>query len=312
MPLKDILDQLKALDLNGDDVSLVIVTERQRQGQPYFKLKYVRTEPILQTRLRRIVVRTIQDANAVQEYTFDCPEPEADEVRGMNSGGTSFEQIAQNLQGLNPELDTIEDEEELFKAKAYLIVLRNEEGVRVIAFKTLPESWKMKKAKHLIPLLFQEHQFVDLEENSVFNIASTVDIIFYAGTLFILSKKDFERGLNFKDGMITAAQLVYEEAAALDLFLNLDILQNRVGTNLRYLRRIATMSNLGYFRDAQFRQKMKEIVELREWGIGYDEHRIVITEETLDDILTLLQNKRLRSEITENDFDVDHAKPLFE
>lgn len=310
MPLQNILDQLKALDLSEDDVTLAIVIERRRHGAPYYDLRYVQTEPSLQEKLRKIVTKAIDEANAVEEYTFDCPEPEADQIRGMAAAGTNFEQIAGTLEGLNPELDTVEKEDELVRAKAYVIVFRVEAGIRVIAFKTLPENWKMKKEKHWIPLLFQDHRFVDLESDAVFNIASTVDIIYFHQSLFILSKKDFEKGINFREGMVQHAEKIYAEAEALKMFLNLNILRGRVGSNLRYLRKLAMMDNLGYFRDPEFRAKMKEIVEMREWGIEYQGKQIVITEETLDDILTLLQNKRLRSEITENDFDVDHARPL--
>ena len=46
------------------------------------------------------------------------------------------------------------------------------------------------------------------------------------------------------------------------------------------------------------------------WNVNFQNGQIVFTDETLDDILTLLQNKRLHSELTDEDFDVESAKPL--
>jgi len=51
-------------------------------------------------------------------------------------------------------------------------------------------------------------------------------------------------------------------------------------------------------------------LQQRNWGIEFQEGQIVITEETLDAVLTLLQNKRLHSELTDETFDVDSAKRL--
>jgi hypothetical protein len=57
-------------------------------------------------------------------------------------------------------------------------------------------------------------------------------------------------------------------------------------------------------------QKLQELSAEKGWNIEFNEEQIIITEETLDDILTLLQNKRLHSELTEEDFDVESLKPV--
>ncbi|HMJ46915.1 MAG TPA: Kiwa anti-phage protein KwaB-like domain-containing protein, partial [Ferruginibacter sp.] len=196
------------------------------------------------------------------------------------------------------------------KAKAYLIILRNRAGIQVVGFKTIPENWKMRKSKGLIPLLFDENQFKDLEEENVFSIAGSIDVLFYNEVLFILSKKAFEHGLNFREGMINGANEMYEEIMQLNLFVNIEILQGRVGNNQRYLRKVATIKNLGHYRNQNFLQRMQQISNEKGWNIQFNNGQIIFSEETLDDILTLLQNKRLHSELTDEDFDVESAKPL--
>jgi hypothetical protein len=310
MPLRTKFRNLKRLNIQNTEVSLAIVKEYKRNRVSQYEVNYVQINSRLETRLRNIIIRKIEAANTFETYTYDCPEPEEDEVRAINSNETDFFRILEQLQALNPEEDIIENIDELVKAKAYLIILRNDEGIQTVGFKTLPENWKMKRDRGLIPLLYRENRFEDLEEENVFSISSYVDLIYFDEALFILSRKNFESGLNFRDGMIARANELYQEVQEANLFVNMEILTNRVGNNQRYLRKIATIKNLGYYQDANYLLRLRAISEQRNWGIQFQDGQIVITEEHLDAILTLLQNKRLHSELTDETFDVDSAKRL--
>lgn len=304
------LTALKQLNLSRSNVSLAIVKEYKVDRVSHYDLKYVPIEDRLERRLRNIVTSQIERSNTVEDYTYDCPEPEADQVRGIDYEETDFYRVVDILEQLNPEEDVIQNVDELVRAKAYIIILRNREGIQVVGFKTLPENWKMKHSRGLIPLLFSDNSFKDLEEDNVFSISSSIDLFYYDQTLFILSKKEFEKGLNFREGMLNNALELYQEVELLDVFVNLEILTNKVGNNQRYLRKIATIRNLGHFRNQRFIQRLEQVCNQKGWNIEFNNGQIVFTEETLDDILTLLQNKRLHSELTNEDFDVESAKPL--
>ena len=304
------LTALKQLDLNTLSVSLTVVKEYKRDRTSHYTIKYVPIDSKLEERLRNIIFNHINNSNTVEEYTYDCPEPEADQVRAISYEETDFYRIFEQLEPLNPEEDIIDNVDELVKSKAYMIILRNADGIQVVGFKTLPENWKMKKDKGLIPLLFNENRFEDLEEENIFSISRIIDLFYFNQYLFIMSKKDFERGLNFREGMINNAEELYEEVREMNLFVNLEILTERVGNNQRYLRKIATIRNLGHYRNQIYLQRLKELSLYKGWSIQFEAEQIVITDDTLDDILTLLQNKRLHSELTEEDFDVESSKPV--
>ena len=310
MTIRNKFRNLKELDLQNCYVSLAIVNEYKRQRVSHYNVKYVQIDDKLENRLRNIVLRKIENSNSIEEYTFDCPEPEEDQIRAIESDNTDFEKIIEVLGSINPEEDIIDNVDDLVKAKSYIIILRDDEGIKVIAFKRIPENWKMKKEKGYIPLLYKENMFVDLEEDNVFSISSSIDFIFYDGLLFILSKKAFETGLNFREGMIAKADEFYQEVQEQELFVNMDILTDKVGNNQRYLRKIATIKNLGYYKDQQFLSRFKEVNDLKNWGVEFKDGQIVISENSLEDILTILQNKRLHSDLTEEDFDVESVKPL--
>jgi len=310
MTLRSTLRDLKRLNLARANVSLAMVKEYKRERTSHYDVKYVQIDDPLEKRLRDIVISKIENSNTVEEYSYDSPEPEADHVTAIQYEETDFYRIYQILEPLNPEEDIIEDVDELIKAKAYLIILRNREGIQVVGFKTIPENWKMKRSRGLIPLLFEENRFKDLDDRNVFSIAGTMDLFYYNETLFILSKKQFERGLNFREGMIEGANEMYAEVRDLNLFVDLDILVNKVGNNQRYLRKVATIKNLGHYKDPLFLSKVKALSQLKGWNIQFQNEQIVFTDDTLEVILTILQNKRLHSELTDQDFDVESAKPL--
>ncbi len=310
MPLRTKFSNLKRLNLRNTDVSLAIVNEYKRNRESHYVINYVEIDRKLENRLRNITIQKINSANSFEAYSYDCPEPEEDEVRGINYEATDFYKIYQKLGELNPEEDVINSIGDLVKAKAYIIILRDSNEIKVISFKTLPENWKMKLNKGLIHLLYKENRFEDLEDENVFSISNQIDVLYFQEALFILSKKGFEVGLNFREGMISKAQELYNEVQQLNLFVNMDTLINRVGNNQRYLRKIATIKNLGYYKDNQYLQRLRQINANRNWNLQFQNGQLVITEENLDTILTVLQNKRLHSELTDETFDVDSAKKI--
>jgi hypothetical protein len=307
---KNKLKELKALDLSTLNASLAVVREYKKDRVSQYTVRYVPIDSKLQKRLRGIVTKHIQESNTVEEYTYDCPEPEDDQVRSIDSSATDFHRVFEELVKLDTEEDTIDGVAELVKSKAYMIVLRDKEGIRVIGYKILPENWKMKRSKGLIPLLYTGKRFEDLEQENVFSISSTVDMLYYDDMLFILSKRAFEQGMNFREGMLKNADLLYQEVTEIQLFTDIGLLQERVGNNQRYLKKVATIRNLGHYRNKTFLQRLRDLSLAKGWSIVFENDQMVINDANLDDVLTVLQNKRLHSELTDEDFDVNNAKPL--
>lgn len=307
---KKALRQLKAANLKSANVTLAVVKEYKKDRVSQYTVKYVKVNEKLEGRLRAIVLDQINKSKVVEEYAYDSPEPEADQVSAVGFEETDFYRIYKQLRALNPEEDVVEKVEELTKSKAYMIILRNESGIQVVGFKTLPENWKMKRDKGLIPLLFRENRFEDLENDNVFSVSRGVDLFFFNETLFVISKKNFESGLNFRSGMLKHAEELYSEIASIKMFVNIDLLQEKVGNNQRYLRKIATIRNLGHYKNLKYLHKLRELSKRKEWNIQFDGEKIVITEENIDDVLILLQDKRLFSELTEGDYDVEFKKPV--
>ena len=63
-------------------------------------------------------------------------------MRSIDYDQTDFYKIFEELTELNPEEDVIEDVDELVRAKAYLIILRNRDGIQVVGLKQFPKTGK--------------------------------------------------------------------------------------------------------------------------------------------------------------------------
>lgn len=310
MNSQDILQQLKNTHLTESNISLAIVKEYKRQRISHYNISYVPVSEPLEEKLRAIMTGHIRSANSITGYSYDESEPTDTELQSIHYKETDFQKIFDKLLPLDPEQDTVANEDELVMAKSYMIILSQDGVIKTIGFRVLPENWKAKKAKGLISMMYKDYRLEDLDSRPIFSIAKNIDFIFHNNYLLIISKKLFEAGLNFRDGMLRKADEFYEEVIESDLFINVDLLKNRVSNNLRYLKKIATVKNLGFYNDANFIQKMELLSDSKNWGITFQDGKIVLNETNLDDVLSILQNKRLHSELTEEYFDVGSVRPL--
>ncbi|MNW01678.1 hypothetical protein D3C71_1973480 [compost metagenome] len=74
---------------------------------------------------------------------------------------------------------------------------------------------------------------------------------------------------------------------------------------------MAVIKARGYYNNPDYMTRLREINGLREWGIQFDEQgRIVATAEKMRDILHVLLDHRLRSELSDNQYDVPSTTPV--
>ncbi len=163
MEIKSVFGRLKKIDFVNYHVSLAIIKEYKKDRISQYSIKYVKINDGLENKLRKIFIRKVEMSNTVDEYQFDCPDPEGGQARALAHKETDFYRILENLLALNQEEDIVNSVDDLISAKSYLIILRDDNKIQAIGFKTLPESWKMKKAKGFIPLMYKDNRFEDLD-----------------------------------------------------------------------------------------------------------------------------------------------------
>ncbi|WP_422614842.1 Kiwa anti-phage protein KwaB-like domain-containing protein [Methylobacter svalbardensis] len=67
----------------------------------------------------------------------------------------------------------------------------------------------------------------------------------------------------------------------------------------------------GYYKNPNYLIRLRDVSSTREWGIQFDDSgRIIPTEETMRSIMHILLDHRLRSELSENQYDVPSTSPV--
>jgi hypothetical protein len=308
--LKQRYTELKKETFASHVFQLAIVKEYKRDRQSHYNIKYADIDDKLKKRLCSILKNCIANSNSFEEYKIDGNENEAGEIKGLDYQETDYYKIHKILMGVQPQNALISGVDELIQAKAYLIIARDKDKIIASGYKIIPENWKLKKLKGLIPLLFKNNRFEDIEDTPVFSISNLLDFMYYQDALFVLCKKNFEHGLNFREGMKAKAAVFYDSIEKLGLIKNIDILKELAGDNQKYLRKLAVIENLGLYKEPEFIRNVDKYSRIHHWNVELIDGKFVLDENNIEALLSLLQNKRLKSEITEEFFDVDSARKV--
>jgi len=305
-----LLAKLKKLNPDILTPQFALVQFYNRGTERHYIVKYIEISQKLGARLKSILTSEIGKAKSVEEYSYDCPEIEDGLARTIDANETDYKRILEVLKTRDPHTDKVSDRGELSKVKAYMLILRQLDKIVLVAYRNVPETWKLKSDKGLFSILYTGKRFEDLQEQDIFSISNRYDFVVYDEQILILSKKGFEHALNFREGLKAKAQAFYETSSAIGLFKNIEVLSKNVGDNMHLMRKIATIENMGLYKDKQFIRKIKDVNSKRNWGLEFLGDEIVITDDNVNSVLYILSNRRLTSELTEETFDVESAKPI--
>ncbi|MEG1979531.1 MAG: DUF4868 domain-containing protein, partial [Victivallaceae bacterium] len=165
--------------------------------------------------------------------------------------------------------------------------------------------------KSPLNLFYRNCQLQVLTEERIFQMDGRIDFILYDENIFISNKKNFETAMNFRQGLLNNRDLIIEELTRLAIFDHPERLPELIGDNLRLLRHLAQIQKSGYYRSVEYLQKARNICRRERWNITFNEQgQIIISPETLPDILQILNNDRLISLINQEKFAVNQKQKL--
>lgn len=298
--------KLKSLDFNNTAVTLWIVKRKMKGAKATFNVLNVEIADKVAQRLKAIVKDKIDQSNHIKEYSY-VTEDQDDDVLTLDHKDTDFRQIHSQI-NLGTDCPKVESREDLLGTIAYLIEIRD--AFQIVAYTKVPEKMDLVKEKTIINMIFDGVKFKDLDDQSIFRIKKIIDFIYYDDLLFILNKANFERGLNFREGMVNSRDVVLKDFHKLNLIDGIETLRENIGENMRFLRKIAMIKNNGYYKNEGFIKRLIQANKAEKWGLKIKDNKILVTDENFDDVLTILNNDRLKSPITEETFDVSVKKPI--
>ncbi|WP_447981041.1 Kiwa anti-phage protein KwaB-like domain-containing protein [Achromobacter kerstersii] len=297
-----------AFDVSQSTASLWIFKKRPATGQmnPFTAVSVLMSDA-LRDELKELA-RNYQISHTLAEQYGLLSQTSEGGFLAVSRGDTLFP----NLQGLidQPlEECLVKNVKQLNNAAGYVLRLRHGATV-VYCIKKANADWATRKKKGVMNIFFNEAG-LDIMDNPSFSISRSFDFFVTGESVLMTNKQAFESLLNHKDTYEEAYTALKQEAGFSAAIADFTIFDSFIGKNATHLRRMAVIKARGYYNNPDYMTRLREINGLREWGIQFDEQgRIVATAEKMRDILHVLLDHRLRSELSDNQYDVPSTTPV--
>lgn len=301
--LQKIFNEVKGVNWNEAVVSFYIVKRKLKNREAKYEVLEVNVDESLRKKLRKVASDKVQKSNNTLEYDFNTSDLD-DNVLGIATEETDLKEL----------IDSITAEEAPKTAASYEMLIGSwiyiarleKDGQILYSVRRVSEGWTTKKVSQFINMIFADNMLVDIEQKEIFRIDGKVDFFSFDGVIFIADKKNFETALNFREGMERNRDEIVEEFKQIKLFVDANKISNLVGNNIRRLRKLSQVKKSGYYKKQDFLQSLKQVNKDENWGIQYsDDGKLIVTEENIETVLTILNNSRLKSPINQESFDVD-------
>lgn len=288
--------------------SLWVFKKRPATGQmnPFTAVSVVMSDT-LRDQLKALASGYKASHTAFEDYSL-LSQPGEGSFLAMASEQTLF----QPLKGLidQPlEECLVKNVKQLNNAAGYILRLRHGESI-VYCVKKANSDWATRKKKGMMNIVFNGAG-LDIVENPSFSISRSFDFFVTGSSVLMVNKSAFESVLSHKDTYEEAYAELKQEQGFVAAIADLAVFDAFIGRNATHLRRMAVIKARGYYQNPNYMARLREINGLRNWGIQFDEEgRIMATPETMSDILHVLLDHRLRSELSDNQYDVPSTTPV--
>lgn len=203
----------------------------------------------------------------------------------------------------------VKNVKQLNNAAGYVLRLRHGESV-IYCVKKANADWATRKKRGMMNIFFTEAG-LDIMDNPSFSISRSFDFFVVDETVLMTNKPAFESLLNHKDTYEEAYAALKQEAGFSAAIADFAVFDTFIGANATHLRRMAVIKARGYYNNPDYMTRLRDINRVRGWGIQFDDQgRIVATPEKMRDILHVLLDHRLRSELSDNQYDVPSTTPV--
>ncbi|EFH4382045.1 DUF4868 domain-containing protein [Escherichia coli] len=302
------LKEIKEIDFSEWSVSFWLVKRKIAQKKANYDVLRVRTDKKLQKRFLGYLKKQLQNKDFhLALYDFNNADGD-DTLFTLDTNVTDFVKVAVKIEnGFNSPFAQSYDE--LLNSWAYISVFEKDDK-KLYAWRKINSDTQPKKVRSKNAVFFQNHKLVDIEDKEVFLIDPVYDFFVYDGTTFIANKKQFESSMNFREGMKANSEEVLTDFIALNIFDNVDIIREFVGINLHHLRKLSSIKKSGYYKQSDYIQKLIRVNKKEKWDLKILDNKIIVEKETVELLLKLLNNDRLRSPINDEFFDSAAKAPV--
>jgi hypothetical protein len=305
---KATLNAIKAIDLKKWTATFWLVKRYMAGHAAHYSVLRVNTDAKLQKRLKGYVANQLQGKDFhLAEYDYSNADGD-DTLFTITADATDFPKVEEAISaGFDNAI--AKEYQELLNSWAYVVELELGND-RLYAWRKISTLTQPKKVQSRQAMFFVDHKLVDVEDKEVFLIDPRFDFFVHGGMIFIANKKEFEISMNFREGMKAKAAEVIQNFIASGHFRNVDLIQKFAGDNMNHLRKLASILKAGYYQKPDYIQRMIEVSKEEGWELKVADGQVVVEEETIELLLKLLNNDRLRSPINNETFDAAAKAPV--
>lgn len=305
---KNSLKKLKSLNLGEWTPTFWLVKRKAIHREASYSVLRVEIDAKLAKRFRGYLKQQIQ-AREFHLETYEFTNADTDDVLlTLDADATDFSKVET---AINAGFDNplAKEYSELLHSWAYVVQFhKGKESFyawRKINAMTDPKKVQSKKATY-----FTNHKLVDVEEETVFMIDPRFDFFVFDGITYITNKKEFESSMNFRDGMKAHGSELLNEFSAMSFLSDVEPIRKYVGDNLHHLRKLASIRKACYYQQPDYVPNLMAVCKKEGWELKIADNKIVVEIETMDLLLKLLNNERLRSPINNELFDASVKKTV--
>lgn len=289
------------MDFGMWTVTFWLVKRKAAQREASYSVLRVDIDAKLQKRFRGYIKQQLQSRNFhLDEYDFSNADAD-DVLLTLNSDTTDFAKVEQAIEeGFDNQ--HAREYSDLLNSWAYVIHLEHS-GEHVYAWRKINAMTQPKRVESRKALFFQNHRLTDVAEDEVFLIDPHFDFFVCEGITFIAHKREFESSMNFREGMKNLGNKLLTQFESLAFLSDIDPIREFVGDNLHHLRKLASIQKAGYYCQSDYLMRLTEVSVEEGWELKIENGKIVVEPETVELLLKLLNNDRLRSPINQELFD---------
>ncbi|EGR2849544.1 DUF4868 domain-containing protein [Vibrio cholerae] len=297
-------DALKAFDFENADTYLWVFKESTTKAK--FRTKFVQTEAELNKDLKGFVRAEVNRITEHSPYTY-ISQTNENSCLTIAFDSTDFKLLKSQVD--LPEVEhRVKSVSDLVGAKGYVVKFIKD-GVVVYAVKRSTSTWKTSYPKKFVNMVFKNGELKGVENNA-FSIEKNFDFYVINDTAFIANKKGFESSMKHKEEYVQVFDTLQKNPGFSSLFSDVSSIVEYVGSNSIQLRRMAVIEEKGIYKQANFIKNLISVNSKRNWGLNFENDKIVPCEKTVKVILQVLLDHRLISEITDHIYDVPDAKQV--
>jgi hypothetical protein len=230
----------------------------------------------------------------------------------VEKSATDFAQMEELVTTGN--IPYISEQSELNAYNAYVIQLTfGEPEQSIFAFRYISGSWSVNKTsgKFFSFTAIDNELIVSIDNDPRFQITPYIDFIQFKDDMFIADIKQFETAMNFHERLKEKKTEAITALCASSAMVatSKGTLTTVIGNDKHLMRQLASVHEKGYFSNDIWLTKLKNVADAAgNWKIKFDDAGKILVEDNKDyvkELLTLLQNKRVKTVVDGVMFDVD-------